>query len=313
MTQQPVISIVLCTYNNADSLGITLNQITQQAVTDSASIELIVVDNNSTDNTAELVQQIQSQAAITLRYIFEAQQGLSHARNTGVEQALGDYILFTDDDAEVPSNWVSHYLAKITESQPDCLFSKINIIWDQPKPWWYSNRLAIYFAALDYGSQAFEVTNHAWQFIGKNFCLKKSVIIALGGFDTALGRKGTNLAAGEETLLYKKLITSNKKVIYFPGAPVGHRLKAREYTEENIKRQIIEGASSAYYIARLTAKKKVLGRPLGVLKINLNVLITSIVHIPLAWVKGNRPDVFYHVMEVKRSLTVLTLWFSPSK
>jgi glycosyltransferase involved in cell wall biosynthesis len=310
MTEQPVISIVLCTYNNADSLTITLKQIAQQTVTEKTLVELIVVDNNSPDHTAAIVKQIQTESPMVIRYVFEGRQGLSHARNTGVEQASGRYILFTDDDADIPQDWVSSYLKQITETAADCLFSKIDIIWNKPQPWWYSDRFKIHFASIDYGNDVLHVIDNTREFIGKNFCIKKESLIELGGFDPALGRSGEKLAAGEETFLYKKLINSKKSVIYFPNAAVGHRLKDREYTEENIERQILESSRSTYYISKITAKKTVFGRPLGVLKSNVTALILSIIKIPIAWLIGNKAVLFFHSLNVKRSLVVLGLWAS---
>lgn len=308
MNSQPIISIVLCTYNNADSLAITLEQIARQSIPASSAIEVILVDNNSPDNTAVVSQQIIDKSPVTIRYFFEGRQGLSYARNTGVENARGQYILFTDDDAEIPDTWITGYLQKIDSLKPDCLYSKINIIWDRPTPWWYTQRFRPYFVGLDYGDQVIDVNDISREFFGKNFCLKRELIIELGGFDPALGRSGTRLIAGEETLIYRKLIQQGKKVIYFPDSPVGHRLKEREYTEANISKQFIDSAYSSHHLAKLTSRKKILGRPLGVLVDNLKFLVQSLVRIPLYWLTANKQELFFHKINLRRSLTLLKLW-----
>lgn len=308
MNSQPIISIVLCTYNNADSLVKTLNQIACQSLADNATIEVILVDNSSPDQTSAVCRPIIEKSPVKMHYHFEGRQGLSYARNTGVEHASGQYILFTDDDAEIPDTWVAGYLNKIETLSPDCLYSKINIIWDRPIPWWYTNRFRPYFVGLDYGHQDVEVTDISKEFFGKNFCLKRDLIAALGGFDPALGRSGTRLIAGEETLIYRRLIQQQKKVIYFPDSPVGHRLKEREYTEENITKQFIDSAYSSYHIAKLTARKKLLGRPLGVLLDNLKFLLQSVAKIPLCWLSGDKQDLFFHKINLNRSLMLLKLW-----
>lgn len=308
MDQSPVISIVLCTYNNADSLAITLAQIAAQTGVPAGALEVILVNNNSPDHTAAVAEHAVASSPIPIRYFFEGRQGLSYARNTGVESAVGRYILFTDDDAEIPADWVSGYLKKIDALHPDCLYSKIEIIWDRPMPWWYTHRYRAYFVGLDYGDETFAVKDIHREFFGKNFCIRKELIAALGGFDPALGRNGTKLVAGEETLLYRRMVEAGKAIYYFPDSPVGHRLKEREYTEENIRKQFIDSSYSSYHMARLTARKKLFGRPLRVLLDNLHALAVSTGHIGLSWLRRNRQELFFHRINSKRSLTLIKLW-----
>ena len=100
------VSIVLCTFNRAQLLGPALDAVLSQTE-GSPPYEVLVVDNNSRDHTRELVQQRQATAGPRLRYVFEAQQGLSFARNAGIAHARGDLVAFTDDDIRVAPNWVS--------------------------------------------------------------------------------------------------------------------------------------------------------------------------------------------------------------
>ena len=308
MNSKPLISIVICTYNNADSLLITLDQILRQCLTDLSLVEIIVVDNNSPDHSASVVQSAIKVSPIVMKYFFEGRQGLSYARNTGVEAAAGTYILFTDDDAEIPPAWVDEYIKKIRDVEPDCLYSKIDIVWDKPIPWWYTNRYRPYFVGLDYGEMSLNVTDNSKEFFGKNFCIKRDLIISMGGFDPALGRSGSKLIAGEETLLYRKLVEQKKKVLYFPSAPVGHRLKEREYLEENIKKQFIDSAYSNYHIAKLISRKQFLGRPLGVLLTSLKMLLVSLILMPVSWILNNKQELFFHSISLSRSVVLLKLW-----
>ena len=137
MNQHPIISVVLCTYNNADSLAITLEQLSRQKLQNNDDVEIILVDNNSPDHTQRIFQEFSEKSYLTNSCFFESRQGLSHARNTGVANAKGHYILFTDDDADIPENWLESYLTQINSNKPDCLYSRINIIWDKEKPWWF--------------------------------------------------------------------------------------------------------------------------------------------------------------------------------
>lgn len=303
----PRISIVICTYNNADSLAITLSQLNQQIVAPHL-VEVIVVNNNSSDHSADICNTIATTFNLPFHYFFEPRQGLSHARNTGVTKAQGEYILFTDDDAELPAHWISAYLDKIATEQPDCLYSRINVLWDKPKPWWYLDEYRPCFVELNYGNNMLHIADMQHEFFGKNFCVKKQYILEQGGFDPALGRMGGKLVAGEETLLYRNLIQANKKVIYFPDAAVGHRLKPKEYCEEHIAKLFIDGAYSAIHLARIISAKKIAGRPLRFLVENSKTLFKSTALWFKYLITGQKPQRFYHQLRLRRALISLQLW-----
>lgn len=302
------ISVVLCTYNNSTSLSLTLKDLAEQVIRNNDEVEVIVVDNNSPDDTAKVVAPYLNHPSITFHYVFEGQQGLSHARNTGLNKASGEYLLFTDDDAAIPSNWISEYLHHIQTNNPDCLFSKIQILWDQPKPWWFIDEFTPCFVGLDYGNMMLRVTDNTKEFYGKNFCIRKNLLIELGGFDPQLGRKGNNLAAGEETLIYREMISRGDSILYFPSAPVGHRLKPREYDISNIRKLYIDGAYSTYHIATLCARKKVMGKPLGLLLDTLKSIPKSVAGLLKSQFHSNPAQKNYYWLNLCRSAKILSLW-----
>lgn len=313
MSCAPTLSVILCTYNNADSLRVTLGQIGQCRTESPEEFEVLVVDNNSNDHTATVVEAARSLSAVPMRYCFEAKQGLSNARNHGVQAARGGYLLFTDDDADIPLDWLSCYLEKIRSTNADCLFSRIEIRWDRPSPWWFDWRFNPYFVHLDYGERQFQVADDHHEFFGKNFCLKKSVLEAMGGFDEKLGRKGASLAAGEETIIYKRLIEQGARVVYFPDAPVGHRLKPAEYTPANIEKKFVDGAASSLLIADAFATKRLFSRPIYPLKDAVFRILSSLFALPAKLVRkedGARRDAFYHRLQLKRAIRMIKLWIA---
>lgn len=304
---KPYISIIVCTYNNADSLKITINQLLNQQLAKPELFELIVVDNNSSDHTNSIINSFSS-GKIEYRPLFESRQGLSHARNTGIEAAGGEYILFTDDDAEISPSWLDSYLNKIQLTKAECIFGKISVIWDQPKPWWYDERYRGFFAVIDYGDNEFKVESKNTPFFGKNFCIKKQFLIEMGGFDPELGRKGDDLLGGEEILVFNRLVEEKRIVHYFPDITVGHRLKPREYTAENIRKQYIACAKPIVQIAKTQPGKRIGTRPLGVLELQLKDAFDSIFSFIKSRLKGDRKDSFFQAMRFSRSIKVITLW-----
>lgn len=304
----PLLSVVICTYNNADSLQLTLKQLLGQSVAVPESIEIVVINNNSSDHTELVCQTELTDSAFYTLYSLELKQGLSHARNAGLDLARGRYVLFTDDDADLPCDWMANYLSVIEKHQPDCLFSSIRVIWDQPQPWWYFSVYRACFVEIDYGGALIDINDIHHEFFGKNFCVKKSVLVALGGFDPALGRMGDKLIAGEETVLYRRLVSDGCKVVYFPGAEVGHRLKPKEYTEEHIRKLFLDGAYSSLRIARVFSRRTIAGRPVGLLVSALKELVLAFFACLLANIFSHRQKIFYHRLRVSKARRVLYLW-----
>ncbi|HEY9852804.1 MAG TPA: hormogonium polysaccharide biosynthesis glycosyltransferase HpsE [Leptolyngbyaceae cyanobacterium] len=102
-------TVAIPTYNGASRLPLVLDRLRQQANTEHFNWEIMVVDNNSKDNTKEVVEEYQKNwpDRITLRYCFEAEQGLAFARQRGVVEAKGEWIGFLDDDNLPDCNWVA--------------------------------------------------------------------------------------------------------------------------------------------------------------------------------------------------------------
>ena len=95
-----VISVVVCTYNRAESLRETIYSLLKQDLK-AVPMEILVVDNNSSDNTKNVVASFGEGNQFPIRCVFEGQQGLGYARNTGIQAAKGEIIAFIDDDIEV--------------------------------------------------------------------------------------------------------------------------------------------------------------------------------------------------------------------
>ena len=105
------VTIAICTWNRSKSLRATLLSLQQLIVPSGIDWELLIVNNNCTDNTDEVIEQFAD--GLPIRLLHEKRQGLSNARNCAVEAAKGDYILWTDDDVIVDPNWLVAYVNAI--------------------------------------------------------------------------------------------------------------------------------------------------------------------------------------------------------
>src|SRR6185503_13879751 len=150
------ISVVVCTYNQASSLRLTLDALAAQVTPPDLAWEVVVVDNNSSDATARVVDAFAATARIRVRYLFVGRQGLSHARNTGLAHANGAVVAFTDDDVGPAPEWLASISIAMRESGADIMGGRILPAWDAPPPPWLRGRAFVpgHFAIMEHAAPA---------------------------------------------------------------------------------------------------------------------------------------------------------------
>ncbi len=112
-SRQNTITVILCTYNRCQSLSKALQSVAASEMPSSAVWEVLVVDNNSCDQTREVVENYCRRHPGRFRYLFESKPGKSHALNAGIREACGDILAFIDDDVIVERNWLRNLTANL--------------------------------------------------------------------------------------------------------------------------------------------------------------------------------------------------------
>jgi len=218
-----MISVVVCTYNRSKMLRAALQSLSAMTVPPDVQWELIVVDNNSQDETADAVAQFSTTSPVEVRYVFEAQQGLSHARNRGIREAHGDVIAFTDDDVVVDKLWLFHISKTFQNFKCMAVAGKVVPAWSGSKPhWFYEERpypLGFAIVHFDLGGTARRITQSGF---GANMAFRKEAFAKYGLFRTDLGRFKDVLMVGEETEFFGRLINGREVMAYTPDAVVHH-------------------------------------------------------------------------------------------
>jgi len=231
MSEQFLLCVIICTYNRADLLARTIASLRNQSVNKSI-FEIIVVDNCSTDNTRSLVEELQKAKGLNIQYHYEAHQGLSFARNTGMLCSNARYLLYLDDDIFADPGLIQAYLNFLGTSEMvdiACLGGRVLIDWENgQKPDWFPERFLNLYGYFDLGSTVVKST----YVLGGNMLWKKDILIAFGGFSTDLGRIGHKKLASEETELMEKVINSGYEIKYIPGALVHHWTPKERQTRE---------------------------------------------------------------------------------
>lgn len=238
------VTVAICTHNRARDTGEAIESVLDQSF-DKEEIEIVVIDNRSTDNTAEVVNDLKLRHGSRVRYILENKLGLSVARNRAIREANGEYILFLDDDALASRDWVQH-IVDVFESDPviGCVGGRIDPIWETEEPDWIPEEHRAVFTILDYSSEVKEMPSPAIPY-GANVAFKTSVFEHMKPFREDLGRVGKNLLSSEESELIARL-RERYKVYYTPFAPVQHKI-AKERTTKKwfLKRIFWQGVSDA--------------------------------------------------------------------
>jgi glycosyltransferase involved in cell wall biosynthesis len=121
------VSVIVCTYNRARNLHGCLERLARQQGVEDVQWEVVVVDNNSTDNTRDEVDQLARELPITIRYAFEEKQGLNHARNRGALESRGRYFCYIDDDILVSDGWLASLREALEKSDADAVGGRIHL------------------------------------------------------------------------------------------------------------------------------------------------------------------------------------------
>src|SRR6266511_1998288 len=142
-----LVSVAICTWNRARLLDLTLAELRRLRVPEGVEWELLVVNNNSPDDTAAVVAR--HAPHLPLRALTELRQGLSHARNAAVTAARGDLVLFTDDDVLVDPEWLAGYVAA-ARRWPDAAYfgGLIAPFYERRPPAWVEANLGCLFGML---------------------------------------------------------------------------------------------------------------------------------------------------------------------
>jgi len=178
------LSIVIPTYNRSGALPRALDSLVCQDL-DPQRYEIVVVDNNSTDHTREVVEAFVGRTP-RVRYVFEPRQGVAYARNTGILTAVAPVIAFTDDDVRVAKDWATTILAILaTHPEAACVGGKVLPNWQGAWPTWLTREHWAPLALLDYGETPLDITaERRLCLITANVAYRREVLDRLGMFAT---------------------------------------------------------------------------------------------------------------------------------
>jgi glycosyltransferase involved in cell wall biosynthesis len=217
-----LISVVICTRDRADLLDKALASVVTQDFP-KEEYEIVVVDNGSSDHTADVAGSYAAQANV--RYVREERVGLCIARNTGWQAAHGLYVALFDDDATAQPGWLAAIADAFRHSPGTVgvIGGRVDPVWLSPRPSWLADEIAGALTIVDWGPDQKLITDlqREW-LVGANMAAPRAVIEEVGGFHPWLDRAGTNLLSSGDVHLQLKILRHGYQCLYIPHMAIAH-------------------------------------------------------------------------------------------
>ena len=274
---QVELSVIVSSRNRAKQLATLIQCLGSQKDIEKLRWEIVIVDNNSSDNTKEVAYAFCEGSNLKINYIFEPKTGLSYARNTGVLASKGSFLLFVDDDVLIPAEFISNALFGVQEFNEFHIFG-FKVLPDfeeirshNPKfkpPFWMTfkkpfNISQSFLPVHDLGSEPLSypnrITNNP---LGACFLVKKEVFEKLGPFreDIGAGQSG----AHEDSEFFWYALINKFKILYWPYAALYHPVTPERLSVKYLHQWYFNSGKSLYLVKNIGRifninKKPILG------------------------------------------------------
>jgi hypothetical protein len=222
MPRALTVSVAICTWNRSDMLRQTLARMTQLVVPNSQEWELLIVDNNCTDETSSVIQSFAGR--LPIRVLRELAPGLSHARNRALKETRSDLLLWTDDDVLVDEHWLTEFVSAARRFPDAAAFGGVIEPWflEEPDPDLRAAfpSLAMGFCGLDHERPCGPMPDGTFVF-GANMGYRRELIQGMN-FDVNLGTSPSSAIGGDEVDFLQQIRSRNGTVVWWPAMRVKH-------------------------------------------------------------------------------------------
>jgi len=231
----PDLSIIICTYNNARQLRDALAGIAAQRLGDGTALEIVVVDNNCTDDTAAVVDAFASaNPALNARLVREARQGLTPARQCGVVNSTADWLAFVDDDCVLAPDWIEQALG-FARQNPRCgaIGGRVILSYESP-PDSYMHRYEWLMGHQDFGDDPQPVPS----LVGAGMMLRRSALVDSGWVEKPLlgDRVANRMVSGGDVEIGLRIAAKNWELWYVPRCRLDHRIPKKRMRDGHLRR-----------------------------------------------------------------------------
>ena len=257
-----MLAAIICTYNRAKYIGNLLESIAANDLPKS-EYEIVLVDNNCTDNTKEVCEAfVKTHKDVNFRYVVEPEQGLSAARNKGIKEAKGDVIVYIDDDALI-DEWYLRTIVEYMEAHPEISAVGgpiIPLYEDTEEPKWMTRfTKELLCGYLYFGEEERPFPGERYPG-GGNAAYRANVFEQVGLFNTALGRKGNGLMGSEEKDIFDKMKAQGMRFMYLPKMILHHIIPQKKLERDYFDRLTLQIGQSERQRTLAIGKGKYINR-----------------------------------------------------
>ncbi len=286
MKPAPDVTLIIATWNRVNDLRETLRQVSLQDTKGTFTFQVIVADNNSSDDTRLAVESFQPAYPVPLHYVFEKKQGKSFALNTALRSTPSPYIAFTDDDCFMGPDWLLGIWRTFQEFDADGVGGPVYAVWKGERPDWFGDDLARQVGTVDHGDKAHVLTTHLESFIGPNCAYRRKVFEKIGGYDTE------RLGNSEDVDLFIRAFKAGFKLVYQPAVRVGNKIEFSPDMRKTLKKRFWrQGRAIAYGVQEEGPKKRTLCRvPLWMVRYVIELHFEALA----ARLRGDRVKAAWH-------------------
>jgi glycosyltransferase involved in cell wall biosynthesis len=221
------ITVILCTLHHSQGLAKVLSSLACSSLPAEVGWEVLVVDNNSTDQTREVVEEFCRRIPAHFRYLFEPQPGKSYALNAGIRESWGEVLAFLDDDVTVEPTWLYNLTKALDGHEWAGAGGRIVLKWPTSIPGWLSVEgpyVRHYLPGFDKGETAGELAETPY---GANMAYRKKMFDKYGGFRTDLGPSPNPEIPHffEDAEFGSRVLAAGEKLRYEPSAVIYHAIR----------------------------------------------------------------------------------------
>ncbi|MBN1688134.1 MAG: glycosyltransferase [Candidatus Omnitrophica bacterium] len=277
-------SVIIATRNRSKEICEVLSFLRDQITEGKFFYEVIIVDNNSDDDTNRKVKALINDYPVSLEYLYESRIGKGYALNLGIEKSRGKYIALTDDDVLIPKDWLSHIYRTFEETAADGVGGPIEAEWIGERPKWLGASLIRQLAIVNHGDELFASNTLETPFVGPNMAYKRELFMKYGGFE--LNHKN------QDYEIYRFFLSCGCKLIYQPRMKVRHKIRSSSLSKKYFAKRFFHHGmrTDAGYEERCKSSKSVLGIPIWMMRFFVQLHFEAL----KSFLKGSKDDALWH-------------------
>lgn len=215
-------TVAVCTYNRANYLPRLINSLRQQE--SSIPFEILVVNNNSADDTEEVLRELVQLDGACLRFVNETNQGIVHARNRAIEESKNStYLAFIDDDEMPGPTWLNAAVDALSREQAECVGGQIRVqLPGRERLGWLEDGLLPFLGEVKNGPDSFWITDPSTPVWSGNVAYQTSIFSDGLRFDHRYNRLGHTIGGGSDAIMFYSLLERGARIRYRPDMVIEH-------------------------------------------------------------------------------------------